>query len=77
MINFENKQSAFRELELATGETISDCYQCGKCTAGCPAATTRSGTLGPLNKRHIPKINAPPTRIKANISKDKTKRFIQ
>ncbi|MES9858961.1 MAG: 4Fe-4S dicluster domain-containing protein [Sedimenticola sp.] len=29
---------AIRELELATGETLTDCYQCGKCTAGCPAS---------------------------------------
>ncbi len=33
----ERSQRAIRELELSTGETISDCYQCGKCTAGCPA----------------------------------------
>lgn len=36
-INIENNHSSFRELEFATGEKISDCYQCGKCTAGCPA----------------------------------------
>ena len=29
---------AIRELERDTGETLSDCYQCGKCTAGCPAS---------------------------------------
>ena len=29
---------AIRELEQDTGETLSDCYQCGKCTAGCPAS---------------------------------------
>ncbi len=34
----EKDLKAIRELELATGETISDCYQCGKCTAGCPAS---------------------------------------
>lgn len=33
----EKNQKAIRELELGTGETIADCYQCGKCTAGCPA----------------------------------------
>ena len=33
----EKNLKAIRELELGTGETISDCYQCGKCTAGCPA----------------------------------------
>lgn len=32
------RQSAIVELEQATGETLSDCYQCGKCTAGCPAS---------------------------------------
>lgn len=30
--------TAIKELEQSTGETISDCYQCGKCTAGCPAS---------------------------------------
>ena len=30
--------SAIQQLELSTGEKISDCYQCGKCTAGCPAS---------------------------------------
>ncbi len=34
----EKDQKRIRELELATGETLSDCYQCGKCTAGCPAS---------------------------------------
>jgi len=34
----EKDQKLINELELATGETISDCYQCGKCTAGCPAS---------------------------------------
>lgn len=29
---------AIRELEQATGEKLADCYQCGKCTAGCPAS---------------------------------------
>ncbi len=41
---------AIRELEQATGETLSDCYQCGKCTAGCPASmdTTPSVLLRKL-----------------------------
>ena len=30
--------TAIQELERSTGEKISDCYQCGKCTAGCPAS---------------------------------------
>ncbi len=29
---------SIQDLEQATGETLSDCYQCGKCTAGCPAS---------------------------------------
>lgn len=44
-MNFENNQSAFRDLELATGETIPDCYQCGKCTAGCPASMDPSPSM--------------------------------
>ena len=41
---------SIRDLELATGETLSDCYQCGKCTAGCPASmkTTPSVLLRKL-----------------------------
>lgn len=42
-INIDNKP--LRELELATGETLSDCYQCGKCTAGCPASKTLSPSV--------------------------------
>ncbi|MCF6281125.1 MAG: 4Fe-4S dicluster domain-containing protein [Candidatus Polarisedimenticolaceae bacterium] len=30
--------TAIQELERSTGEKITDCYQCGKCTAGCPAS---------------------------------------
>ncbi len=44
-INTENNQAAIRDLEIATGETISDCYQCGKCTAGCPASMDPSPSL--------------------------------
>jgi len=44
-INLKSNQSAFGELELATGETISDCYQCGKCTAGCPASMDPSPSV--------------------------------
>ncbi|MCK5717871.1 MAG: hypothetical protein KAH77_10315 [Thiomargarita sp.] len=44
-INTENNQTALRNLEIATGETISDCYQCGKCTAGCPASMDPSPSL--------------------------------
>ncbi len=27
-----------RRIEEESGQTLSDCYQCGKCTAGCPVA---------------------------------------
>ncbi len=30
--------TAIEMLERSTGEKITDCYQCGKCTAGCPAS---------------------------------------
>lgn len=30
--------TAIKKLERSTGEKITDCYQCGKCTAGCPAS---------------------------------------
>lgn len=30
-------QAAIRALESYTGQTLTECYQCGKCTAGCPA----------------------------------------
>jgi heterodisulfide reductase subunit C len=30
-------QAAIRALESYTGQTLTACYQCGKCTAGCPA----------------------------------------
>lgn len=33
------------EVEKLSGQKISRCYQCGKCTAGCPAAYTMD--LGP------------------------------
>ena len=29
-----------REVEAESGQNISTCYQCGNCTAGCPAAFT-------------------------------------
>lgn len=38
IIPADRDQPAIRELEQNTGETLSDCYQCGKCTAGCPAS---------------------------------------
>ncbi len=30
------QKTLVQELEEMTGSSISDCYQCGKCTAGCP-----------------------------------------
>lgn len=27
-----------KDIELLSGQTLSDCYQCGECTAGCPTA---------------------------------------
>jgi len=44
-IDIGSNQKAFKELEIATGEIISDCYQCGKCTAGCPASKTLSPSV--------------------------------
>lgn len=32
----KDRGSLKSELELATGVHITECYQCGKCTAGCP-----------------------------------------
>ena len=35
----ENNVSLSRCLERETGVNVFDCYQCGKCTAGCVLAT--------------------------------------
>lgn len=32
------RQSLKEKVQAATGVKINDCYQCGKCTAGCPLA---------------------------------------
>ena len=32
------KNEFIEEIERASGEDVSKCYQCGKCTAGCPMA---------------------------------------
>ncbi len=46
LINPDNQDLVdIRELELSTGETITDCYQCGKCTAGCPASMDPSPSV--------------------------------
>ncbi len=34
----DHELAEVRELEQATGERLTNCYQCGKCTAGCPAS---------------------------------------
>lgn len=41
-ITLSPTQSAdfIREVEAESGQKISTCYQCGNCTAGCPAAFT-------------------------------------
>jgi heterodisulfide reductase subunit C len=31
-------QALKRQVEAASGVSLSDCYQCGKCSAGCPVA---------------------------------------
>ena len=34
-----SKDPAFqKEVETESGQNISNCYQCGNCTAGCPAS---------------------------------------
>lgn len=39
-ISVEKIRSDFvRELEEISGENLLSCYQCGKCSAGCPIAT--------------------------------------
>lgn len=44
MIQSVIPDSGFRvEVERESGEVISRCYQCGKCTAGCPAAFAMDG----------------------------------
>jgi heterodisulfide reductase subunit C len=38
-ISIKNLRSDFvRQVETISGETLLSCYQCGKCSAGCPAA---------------------------------------
>jgi len=40
MITKEVLQADFKtELQRITGEQIDDCFQCGKCSAGCPVVT--------------------------------------
>lgn len=33
---YQNKKTLKRSIFLSSGEKIENCYQCGKCTAGCP-----------------------------------------
>lgn len=38
--NHESCQKTYSDIiEKFTGEKIVNCYQCGKCTAGCPLAS--------------------------------------
>ena len=38
VINLSRKDPSFtREVEALSGQQVSACYQCGNCTAGCPA----------------------------------------
>lgn len=38
-IEVDSKVSSLKKkVELIIGESLNDCYQCGKCTAGCPLA---------------------------------------
>ncbi len=40
-INLSQKDPSFiREVEALSGQQVSACYQCGNCTAGCPAGFT-------------------------------------
>lgn len=34
----ESLKEIKQDIELLSGQTLSDCYQCGECTAGCPTA---------------------------------------
>src|SRR4030042_2639125 len=34
----ETQLGFVREVEAISGQRVADCYQCGKCTAGCPTA---------------------------------------
>ena len=36
--NTESQMEFLRQVEVASGINIATCYQCGKCTAGCPTA---------------------------------------
>jgi ferredoxin len=36
--SIRENQQFIREVEELSGENINSCYQCGKCTAGCPVA---------------------------------------
>jgi heterodisulfide reductase subunit C2 len=36
--NSESRQALLRQVEGQVGQHLAKCYQCGKCTAGCPSA---------------------------------------
>lgn len=42
MDNSEQKQALIEKFVEISGENILDCYQCGKCSAGCPCVENMS-----------------------------------
>jgi len=40
MMTFSGDAELLRQIEELSGQTVSDCYQCGGCTAGCPVGET-------------------------------------
>jgi len=38
MMKLDSGDDLVREVEALSGQNLFACYQCGKCTAGCPAA---------------------------------------
>jgi heterodisulfide reductase subunit C len=38
MMKLDSGDDLAREVEILSGQNLFACYQCGKCTAGCPAA---------------------------------------
>ncbi|GAV23017.1 4Fe-4S dicluster domain-containing protein [Carboxydothermus pertinax] len=47
-------QKFIEELETESGQHLKDCYQCGKCTAGCPVAFAMDYT--PNQVMHLSKL---------------------
>lgn len=38
MSNPHPEEERVRQIELLSGQKVTDCYQCGACTSGCPVA---------------------------------------